>query len=284
MDHDGPQQSERIPSGTNRGTSAATELQPVRELAHFLRFCQTVRNFNHSRDLLDAVACLTSQLLAARGSIVLLKDLRSHELYIPAACMEDAALAQRLRSIRLDVTNLPSQEIFQGQTPLTSDVWEHCPDGLQALCDQIRGGVHNRLTVPLRAGDDVIGAIWAVNKISGPFVSADADLLCALAGVTETALDAMAARRQLAACSRLPLDFDQARDRATHHLSHAIKTPLAVLIASLKLLEKYLKLSPLDGWQPIAQRAQRNLERLLTIEYDVEDILRQRDERHEENP
>ncbi|MFZ1985307.1 MAG: ATP-binding protein [Desulfatitalea sp.] len=72
-------------------------------------------------------------------------------------------------------------------------------------------------------------------------------------------------------------DFDFAKDRVLHHLSHALKTPLAVLIASLKLLAKHLNRLPDSAWQTVYQRAQRNLERLLSIEYETEDILGQRE-------
>ena len=68
----------------------------------------------------------------------------------------------------------------------------------------------------------------------------------------------------------------QGKDHVIHQLSHALKTPLAVLIASLKLLQRYLEQLPHRDWLKVLERAQRNLTRLLSLEYDMEDILRQR--------
>lgn len=245
-------------------------------LDNFLGFCQTVGNFNHPVDLLEAAAALTPQLLAAEGSIVLMKDAQTRELYIPAACMKDAALTQHLKSTRFDAAATSSGAALHGRTPLIDGALEYCPEGFHPLCDHLKGKIRNRLIAPLEINDEIIGTIWAVNKTDGPFISADAQLLYALAGVTAMTLESMAVHRPMTVFNRPALDLDQARDHAAQHLSHAIKTPLSVLIASLKLLEKYLKQSPLDGWQPIARRAQRNLERLLAIEYEVEDILRQK--------
>ncbi len=66
-----------------------------------------------------------------------------------------------------------------------------------------------------------------------------------------------------------------------HHLSHELKTPVSVLAASLNLLNK--KISVLtddlqaDDFQRILERARRNLNRILEMQYKIEDILREKD-------
>ena len=53
---------------------------------------------------------------------------------------------------------------------------------------------------------------------------------------------------------------------------------VSVLTASLSLLDR--KISGIEGqaaWQRILRRMQRNLQRLLEMQYEIEDILRQRD-------
>ncbi|MGD8491981.1 MAG: HAMP domain-containing sensor histidine kinase, partial [Desulfobacterales bacterium] len=66
-------------------------------------------------------------------------------------------------------------------------------------------------------------------------------------------------------------------DRVIHHLSHELKTPVSILSASLNLLKKRLSEMAEQGWEPIFDRAQRNLQRLLEMQYQLEDILREKD-------
>ena len=67
--------------------------------------------------------------------------------------------------------------------------------------------------------------------------------------------------------------LNRAKDRVINHLSHELKTPLAVLRTSLVTLEKRLQTLPHESWQPTVDRARRNLDRLLEMQYQVYDIV-----------
>jgi signal transduction histidine kinase len=71
--------------------------------------------------------------------------------------------------------------------------------------------------------------------------------------------------------------LNRAKDRVIHHLSHELKTPVSILSASLSLLNKRLSEIEDKGWSTIIDRAQRNLQRLLEMQYQLEDILREKD-------
>ena len=64
--------------------------------------------------------------------------------------------------------------------------------------------------------------------------------------------------------------LDRARHRVLDHLSHELKTPLSIAVASLKRVE-----TP-ENQRPV-ERIKRNLKRLQDIQADVEDIIRQND-------
>jgi signal transduction histidine kinase len=72
--------------------------------------------------------------------------------------------------------------------------------------------------------------------------------------------------------------LNRAKDRVIYHLSHELKTPISILDASLGLLQK--RLASIEGhdqgWQMILDRARRNLDRLLEMQYETEDILREK--------
>jgi signal transduction histidine kinase len=64
-----------------------------------------------------------------------------------------------------------------------------------------------------------------------------------------------------------------------HHLSHELKTPLSVLSASLNLLAKPLAtLNDGRRWEKTLDRAQRNLQRMLDMQYKIGDMLQEKDE------
>ncbi len=61
--------------------------------------------------------------------------------------------------------------------------------------------------------------------------------------------------------------LDRARARVLAHLSHELKTPLSIIMASVKILESPEK-------RRVIERISRNLERLVEIQWEVEDIVK----------
>ncbi|MBN2125222.1 MAG: PAS domain S-box protein [Deltaproteobacteria bacterium] len=68
--------------------------------------------------------------------------------------------------------------------------------------------------------------------------------------------------------------LDRARRRVLDHLSHELKTPLAVIGASLKRLGKGVE-------RGVLERIERNLTRLQNIQTEVEDIIKRRELREQ---
>jgi signal transduction histidine kinase len=67
--------------------------------------------------------------------------------------------------------------------------------------------------------------------------------------------------------------LNRAKDRVFHHLSHELKTPISVLDSSLKIVTKNLATLPDENWKRTMARAERNLERIMGIQYQVDDII-----------
>lgn len=74
--------------------------------------------------------------------------------------------------------------------------------------------------------------------------------------------------------------LNRAKDKLIHHLSHELQTPVALLISMLKLLKKQLASVPTEKWQRSMQRAERNLQRLVDMQTEVEDILQKSEPRN----
>jgi signal transduction histidine kinase len=70
--------------------------------------------------------------------------------------------------------------------------------------------------------------------------------------------------------------LNRAKDKVINHLSHELKTPLTVLVASLNILKRKLADFPDHAWKPTIDRAERNLERILEMQYQIQDIMQDR--------
>jgi signal transduction histidine kinase len=70
--------------------------------------------------------------------------------------------------------------------------------------------------------------------------------------------------------------LNRAKDKVINLLSHELRTPIAVLDSSLVALERRLDGLPEDTWEPTLARARRNLNRLLEMQYRVDDIMQER--------
>jgi len=67
--------------------------------------------------------------------------------------------------------------------------------------------------------------------------------------------------------------LNRAKDKVINHLSHELKTPIALLKGALTQLERKLEPVSPELWQRTLKRAQRNVERLIEMQYEIEDIM-----------
>jgi signal transduction histidine kinase len=67
--------------------------------------------------------------------------------------------------------------------------------------------------------------------------------------------------------------LNRAKTKVIDHLSHELKTPMAVLQASLSILEKIPTLTNEEKWKRPLERAQRSVTRLTDIQNEVDDIM-----------
>ncbi|NNL75671.1 MAG: PAS domain S-box protein, partial [Desulfobacterales bacterium] len=238
-----------------------------------LRISLALPEYLELYDVLDYVSSVIKELMVTEGGVVILLDEQRQELFLRGAAFDDTATQRRAKETRFSPDELVAGEVIKTGKPI--------------ILNDIAGGsaIHierdkklgyqtrNLLLVPLRSQERVIGSLCAVNKKEGGFDQADVELLSMLAGTVVLSIENARFSAELKKAYLEVSSLNRAKDKVISHLSHELKTPIAVLRTSLVTLEKRLQgLSP-ERWQPAMVRARRNLDRLLEMQYQVDDIM-----------
>lgn len=257
----------------DNATFHSSDLPPIK----LLRLCNRLNHYNSVDALFADVADVTRTMLSVSFVLVLETDEQIRPIHIAAASAEDHDLANRLKAIPVDT----AIDIPKAMSCIDRPSVSHEDDILLELI--AKAAAPNQFTscccldMPICIRGAPVALLRAVNIKDNNFSPSDLEWVQSIAGLTATAMEAIRLRPYSHQC-QFPIEsFTAAKDRVIHQLSHALKTPIAILAASLRLLEKRLITLPDNDWQPVFQRAQRNLNRLLAVEYDMEDILRQQE-------
>lgn len=232
----------------------------------------------HRFRTLDArLAFITEQiraLLSVEGSMVILLDEEKNEFFFRKATFDDEKITQQWREVRFPADKGIAGEVVKTGKPVVVPDTRKSKIFLSAIDERAGFRTRNMLDVPLESHDRIIGVLCAVNKTNGTFDKTDVELLGSIAGMVALPLENARINEALNRSYEEVKILNTAKDRVIHHLSHELKTPISVLSASLGLLSK--KTEPLKDTSinRIIDRGRRNLNRLLDMQYEIEDISR----------
>jgi len=130
--------------------------------------------------------------------------------------------------------------------------------------------------VPLKSADRIIGSLCAINKKEGAFIQEDLELLSMIAGTVALSIENARVTLELQKAYREVTSLNRAKDKALNHLSHELITPVAILSSSLRFLSQKNSSLREEAWRPAVERLKRNLDRILEIQYQLEDIMSER--------
>ena len=237
-----------------------------------LRISMALPEYPELYELLDFVSGIIKELMETEGGLVILLDEQRQELFLRGAAYDDSATQQRAKETRFFVDELVAGKVIQTGRPI---VLNDIPaDSKIHNARDKKLGYHTRslLLVPLKSQERTIGTLCAVNKKEGGFDQADEELLSMLAGTVVLSIENARYSEELRKAYMEVTSLNRAKDKVINHLSHELKTPIAVLRTSLVTLEKRLNSLPEKSWRPTVDRARRNLDRLLEMQYQVHDI------------
>ncbi|MCP4351789.1 MAG: GAF domain-containing protein [Desulfobacterales bacterium] len=138
---------------------------------------------------------------------------------------------------------------------------------------------NSMICAPLKTNDRTIGVIRISSDTSVRYTAADLRLLTTLASLTASAIENSRIYRALEDAYEELKILNKAKDKMINHLSHELKTPLAIIKEVFATISRKLMQAGQGGFDKTINRGSRNLERLLKIQEEIQDIL---DLRHQE--
>jgi signal transduction histidine kinase len=238
------------------------------------RIARALYRFPQLDAMLAYITRQVQELINVAGALVILIDESTQEFYIPAASYKDGTTGRRMREVRFPMGKGVAGYVYRTGKPMIVPDTQKSPHFYAQVDADAQYETKSILDVPLRHQDRMIGVLCAVNKQGGVFDEADVDLLGAVASVVALPIENVRINEALQQAYDNVRRLNRAKDQVINHLSHELKTPLAVLSASLGLLEKRLLPGRDEGVERIVTRMRRNLKRLLDMQYEISDMLR----------
>jgi signal transduction histidine kinase len=238
-----------------------------------LRISMALPEYPELYELLDFVSGIIKELMETEGGLVILLDEQRQELFLRGAAYDDSATQQRAKETRFLIDELVAGKVIETGRPIVLNDIPADSKIHNARDKKLGYQTRNLLLVPLKSQERTIGTLCAVNKKEGDFDQADQELLGMLAGTVVLSIENARYSAELKKAYMEVSKLNRAKDKVINHLSHELKTPIAVLRTSLVTLEKRLKSLPEKSWRATVDRARRNIDRLLEMQYQVHDIV-----------
>jgi len=226
------------------------------------------------KPLLDKVMSLSEGILEPEVTAVMLLDHEKNELFWEVARGDKSEFF--LEEIRLPLgVGIGGYVAETGKSLIINDVykdprWDHSYDKKSGF------RTRNMICVPIKFKGKILGVIEVINKKTGDFTSRDLRTLEILAAQAGGAIENATIHEELEETYEELKVLDKAKERVINHLSHELKTPLALISAVFARVSKVLQEASVPGLDKTLKRGQRNLDRLLDLQSKIDDILNQR--------
>jgi PAS domain S-box-containing protein len=254
-----------------------TEKRNARVNQALFRIAQALHRYRGLDERLEIITKEVQDLLGVEGAMVILLDEENKEFFFREAAFDDSETGQKFKEIRYSIdTGIAGLVYRTGKPQIVEDVYKD-PNFLKSIDQQARYHTRSMLDVPVETQGRMIGILCAVNKKEGTFDQADVELLTTIANLVALPIENASIYEELQRSYEDVKSLNRAKDSVINHLSHELKTPVSILTASLAILNKRLADRKGDSQQMILERAQRNLDRILQMQYEIEDILREKD-------
>ena len=233
----------------------------IRKYDQIFKVGQIITSEVNLDTLFEVIMTETNQILGTRRSTVFLHDKKAGELW------SLVATGMKRNEIRIPDNYGVAGWVFTRMKPLMINDAYNDPRFYSEVDKKSGFRTRNIFCVPLmnRQGE-CIGALQALNKVSGRFTDRDRDLLSSISCYVAIALENAKLYEELKA-------LDRARERVINHLSHELKTPIAIISSALARISREIRKENVVRLEKAVERCGRNLQRLMDLQEKIDDIL-----------
>jgi signal transduction histidine kinase len=254
------------PSGSRRhkrGRDYALE-QKAERYGKLLQVGQIITSEMNLEALFPLIIQHTNGIMDTQTSSIFLYDRKPNELW------SLVSTDLKKNEIRIPATYGIAGWVFQNRAPTIVNDTSSDPR-FDADVDEKTGfRTRNILCVPLiNRQKECVGTLQALNKNGGDFRQDDIEMLTSLSDYATIALENSMLYEELKS-------MNKAKERAIDHLSHELATPLALISATLSKISSRLNQAKITGLERSVIIAQKNLHRLIRLQEEIDNIIRER--------
>jgi signal transduction histidine kinase len=206
------------------------------------------------------------------GAVVLLWMKKSRSFLPSALPMMPGHAGESERGSVLHGSSRAGKVIKTGEPIIVSIL----PEKLIFTKRGTKAGYKTRNLVQILASRIESRGFFAPSTKKEDFDKSDVELLTMISGTVALSIENAKVSEELQKAYKEVTGLNRAKDKAINHLSHELKTPVAIITSSLALLTKKMAAIPESTWKTTAERIKRNLDRILEIQYEVDDIMEDR--------
>jgi signal transduction histidine kinase len=242
-------------------------------LTLLLNASRTLASTTDLDQLLSIIVSEVRKALACDGVGVALYDEEKKDFYWRIIQDKESLLSSAREKIRIPKGKGVGGWVFNSGRPALVHDAASDPRLYRHVESESGFTTRNMLCVPLKTVVRSLGVLYALNKIDGSFNETDVEILMALSVNVALALENASSYERLVKSHGELERLNSVKNKILHHLSHELKTPLAIIEASLKMMEKRLAQGGTATEKLPFQRLTRNLERLKALERQVGQIV-----------
>jgi len=257
-------------------TSPEVDIDPAKMILLF-NASKALASTTDVDHLLDVIVSEVQKVLDCEGAGVLLYDCQRDDFYWRSVQDKESFLASASEEIRIPKDKGVCGWVFStGQPALVHDA-ANDPRRYREVDNKSGFTTRNMICVPLQTREKRLGVLYALNKVGGSFTDEDVEIMTALSSNVALALENASYYESLTISHKELERLNRVKNKMLHHLSHELKTPLAIIEASLRIMERRLEEKRIPAAKLPFERIGRNLERLKIIEKQVAHIVEEKD-------
>ncbi|MCG8637103.1 MAG: PAS domain S-box protein [Desulfobacterales bacterium] len=238
-----------------------------------MRISAALPEYPDLEDLMDYISREVKELLVVEGAVVLLYDEIKEDLFFLGAAYDDQSTQERAKEIRFTLDEVLAGKVMKTGNPAVNNAADASLKDYPERDRKMGYQTRSILCVPIKSDSRIIGVLCAINKKQNLFDDNDMELMAMIAGTVGISIENARFSEALKEAYRDVASMNRAKGKAINHLSHELKTPVAILSGSLQILRKKIEALPNVKLTSTLNRIERNLDRIVDIQTETSDIM-----------